>query len=969
MDPLAALMAVAAAQSELGPDAPQEQQQQQQSELPHSAQQPFQPGSLHLPTAASPSMRLTNILNEAPSEQLPALLPAPPHQPPYQYQQQPQYHYEQQPPYRHQFQQQQVAYHHQLVLPAPLAAVESRAPPPQQPQQLRTGNWTEEEKVAAVEGFRTLGTQWALIVQQFVPTRSVTQVRNFVDRWRKKQSSGSQPTRGNSANAAAAASASGAQRVVDLSADEPLPTPQQKQKEEQRRPRRAARSSQSPVAIEDAAPVTPALLLEVIEINTEESAGETPQKAPPPQRSESTARTRFRDQRPPLPSAKSSSTNSSRSQMAPPQRKKAKLTVTIPRRVLEAPPDSPSSSSAISWTSAAKPPRGKKRPPVEFEGIPMPPVTPSFSSPFDERDCEFCRSPFGVCAIMHCSACKRVYHPKCVVNYYKPYCLSEDEPIEKQLEALQLNAPPQVKVNMFRCSSCFAACIESFRSGGFEWDCTCPSCSQPEKLVEYRSRMLFHLMYEGGDLKPVRKQKGSSKHDGEQNGSAATAAKPKESKKTVAAAVPVRTGARRSGRNSASVSETESMEVDSEAPPVEATEPKTNRSSKQIDGSGASAGRSASGCSGDETRGEANGHVHENGDQDDVTGVAGPEREKQALNSRAGDDEEELSGEQILAAVTVGVDEKGFRIFPIVCTETASLTVSGLMKAGQYYTHRSSKKHDFVRCDCCSKDMGREQFVRHTDATFLEMAGKTPSDFLFAAHRDGANHSALDKFLQVLKQHKGSLKPVGHHSKPISAKSRRKNADSRNGSRTSTNEEASSPEEPRVSKEVAIANALQLLKSAMIVRRESNPQATKPGFLVKLVCMSSRLVIRMANGVVQSKLDSSTPGQAYPYKEGWLSFETSSARADSASLTFASVVCSCCLTDKKIEDFITHTGLAAEELKARGDTDFKRHHMFVPQRDSRTMVEFEKVWQAMVVLHTNQQLDAFLGSIFDTVNT
>lgn len=314
------------------------------------------------------------------------------------------------------------------------------------------------------------------------------------------------------------------------------------------RPRRGTRQQAAPTSTSAASTLASAAApaaTEVIEIETEESATETPQKAPV----RSTARTKTR---PPRPLSASS--------LAPhtaPARKKLKLTVAIPPKRRTDLSRSPSIASSVASSTKS---RGRKRPQAEFEGLTTPPAAAAASSS-DERQCEFCRSAAGVCAIMRCHACRRAYHPKCLVKYFEPHCVStnadtgETIPIERQLEALRISAPTGVNVKMFRCASCFAAVIECFRSGGFEWDCNCASCVAPQKLVEYRRRLLLQMVYSGGGnadkTKPKTKSKSKSKSNDAATDAASATAQNAAPAKTPAAAVPARSGTRRSGRHAA----------------------------------------------------------------------------------------------------------------------------------------------------------------------------------------------------------------------------------------------------------------------------------------------------------------------------------------------------------------------------------------------------------------------------------
>ncbi|KAF4314777.1 hypothetical protein BBI17_001197 [Phytophthora kernoviae] len=110
------------------------------------------------------------------------------------------------------------------------------------------------------------------------------------------------------------------------------------------------------------------------------------------------------------------------------------------------------------------------------------------------RRCDYCNKVANLCVLMHCTACRRVYHAQCLVHTFKAY-VDTSKPIEDQMERLKLEAPER-RGAIFRCLSCKAAFMDFYETGGYLWDCSCPTCVEPEKVVYYRQRKLVDMMNE-----------------------------------------------------------------------------------------------------------------------------------------------------------------------------------------------------------------------------------------------------------------------------------------------------------------------------------------------------------------------------------------------------------------------------------------------------------------------------------------
>lgn len=124
------------------------------------------------------------------------------------------------------------------------------------------------------------------------------------------------------------------------------------------------------------------------------------------------------------------------------------------------------------------------------------------------RRCEFCKKASNICVMMHCLACRRLYHASCFVHAFKPY-VDNQTPLWDQLARLQLQVPEH-RGNFFHCLSCKAAFMDFYESGGYMWDCTCPTCVQPEVTVTYRQQKLVQMM---NDMEMEKQRKKENKRN------------------------------------------------------------------------------------------------------------------------------------------------------------------------------------------------------------------------------------------------------------------------------------------------------------------------------------------------------------------------------------------------------------------------------------------------------------------------
>ncbi|RLN45272.1 hypothetical protein BBJ28_00025526, partial [Nothophytophthora sp. Chile5] len=588
------------------------------------------------------------------------------------------------------------------------------------------------------------------------------------------------------------------------------------------------------------------------------------------------------------------------------------------------------------------------------------------------RACEFCKKTSNTCALMHCTACRRVYHAQCFVAAFKPF-IREGEAIASQMARLQLEVPER-RGNIFRCASCKAAFVDFVDGGGHVWDCQCPTCMQPEKALLFRQRKVLQMMADM-DLERQRKKDQAAKKGGKTSGKppavASSRSRSDSRSRRVGSSSPApeeQRVSRRTTRRSTSLSrgeevKAEAMEVDESGGQPAVQEPKVK---KVLD------------------EGDDRGHAQQTSETvhgpSEAVKPQVPEPPRQQTEPQQGDPKKELvakqeplppkvepevqpelAGVELLKAVRLRAEGEDRWCFPVVCSRTPSLVVSGMMKTGTYKWE--PKRKGFIVCECCSKRLDCPEFVHHTDSNMLQdpkAATDDPMPFLFVEHCDHLQYTPLKRFVaelrsSVFKLNRGlttaNSRTGGHHMKQEAL------AAVVATTTTMTNPEAAAD---------ALPSALGRLRDlALFKRPKSRSEKAAPSagiladppsldFLAYVVCLAPKYVMSMANGsLVDRILASETPGgDSFPRKAGWLAF----SRKPSMART---VTCACCHEGFTLEKFVGHAGI---EL---GDPKLKPRHLVyvMKRRDPSALLPYSTFLPDLELAATNNVLDPFLDQL------
>ncbi|KAG7391020.1 hypothetical protein PHYPSEUDO_006155 [Phytophthora pseudosyringae] len=664
---------------------------------------------------------------------------------------------------------------------------------------------------------------------------------------------------------------------------------------------------------------------------------------------------------------------------AAPAAKRPKVTAASSRKVAQ---------NMLENESAEQPPRGKKRrqAPV-YEAAPMIEASPiitdlpplPFTSPSPdlglkdkkakkkqmtkakksnhgtkevEGYCEFCKKVANICVLMHCHSCRRVYHAGCFLHAFKPY-VAVNTPILDQMERLQLDVPER-RGNIFRCASCKAAFLDFYESGGYLWDCDCPTCSQPEKAIYYRQRKLVEMMNDMELEKQRKKEKKGQKKSGAANTSG-----------NMPVSTPSRSNsASRSRRTRGST--VMSMDVVDDGGPQTApggtSKPEDDQNMKLKE---------------EISDGQAEAHkvneVLEQQAKDEepevkqqVTLSAEPsnepsvpqKQEEQAPKIKyepVGEPEHlELTGDKLVSAVRVLRDEKnGGWCFPVMCSRTASLRVSGIMKTGNCKWF--PKKIGLIQCDCCSKMFKYSEFVHHTDSSLVKdakCAQEDPMPFLFVEHRDNTQHTPLEQFQPALRRWAGRESANNTPTK------------SRKGLAMKQDAFAAvvAPANPEAEAETVVSRLRALALFKRPKHRSDNTSTAaclsdpvSLDFVAQIVCLSPKYVMNMANGgladrVLRSK--TSEPGDSFPRKAGWFAFSRKAAKA-------RQITCVCCEVSFTFDAFVDHAGISLSELKKK-----PRQLLYVVERqDESALMPYSTFALDLDAAATSNVLEMLLGDL------
>ncbi|KAL3674556.1 hypothetical protein V7S43_000504 [Phytophthora oleae] len=559
----------------------------------------------------------------------------------------------------------------------------------------------------------------------------------------------------------------------------------------------------------------------------------------------------------------------------------------------------------------------------------------------DSRHCEFCKKVANICVLMHCHGCRRVYHPGCLVHAFKPF-VEENVPILSQMERLQLEAPER-RGNIFRCASCKAAFIDFYESGGYLWDCQCPTCSQPEKAINYRQRKLVQMMNDMEFEKQRKKENKGKKQVGVKSGGKAPVATPSRSNS-------VSRGRRTRGSvaNENKPKDTVGMKTETTVEPMDVDEGELQTS----DGTAKTEDRKM------ELKHEKAGINDALIDQpmgEREAQHATPQKESQTSATKYEPAEEpKLSGDELVKAVAVErEDEHGHWCFPVTCSRTSSLRASGVMKRGN--CKWSAKKVATIHCECCDKKFSFSEFVHHTDSSLVQdpkCAQEDPMPFLFVEHRDNTLHTPLEDFLPSLRSW------VGRQSaNNMPTKLRR--------GRAATQEGLAAAVAPATPEPVPETSLSRLRELALFKRPKHRTDKTSLAarlvdaasfdFLAEVVCLSPKYVMNMANGsladrVVRSK--TSEPDDSFPRKVGWLVF---SRRGKPETR----ITCVCCEKRFTFDDFVAHAGISLTEYQKKA-----RQLIYVVEKlDKAALMPFITFAQDLSSAAAAKVLELYLGEL------
>ncbi|KAG1711707.1 hypothetical protein DVH05_008953 [Phytophthora capsici] len=555
----------------------------------------------------------------------------------------------------------------------------------------------------------------------------------------------------------------------------------------------------------------------------------------------------------------------------------------------------------------------------------------------DSRRCEFCKKAANVCVLMHCHACRRVYHSGCFVHAFKPF-VEENVPILSQMERLQLEAPER-RGNIFRCVSCKAAFIDFYESGGYLWDCQCPTCSQPEKVIYYRQRKLVQMMNDMELEKQRKKENKGKKQVGAKSGGKMPAATPSRSNS-------VSRGRRTRGSvaNKNESKDTVEMKTETMVEPMDVDE-----------GDKQTSDRTGNQKKKEVKQEKVNDALKEQPMDEPEAQPAMPRKESQLPNVKNEPAEDpKLSGDELVKAVAVErEDEHGHWCFPVTCSRTSSLRVSGVMKRGN--CKWSAKKVAAIHCECCDKKFSFSEFVHHTDSSLVQdpkCAQEDPMPFLFVEHRDNTMHTPLEGFLPVLRSW------VGRQSvNNTPTKVRKGRAAKQEGLAAVV-----APTTPDAVPETSLSRLRELAlfkrpkhrtdKASLAARLED---AQSFEFLAEVVCLSPKYVMNMANGsladrVVRSK--TSMPDDSFPRKVGWLVFNRR-GKAENH------VTCVCCEKRFTFDEFVAHAGISLMEHQKRA-----RQFIYVVEKlDKAALIPFLTFAQDLSSAATAKVLELYLGEL------
>ncbi|KAG7396294.1 hypothetical protein PHYBOEH_002519 [Phytophthora boehmeriae] len=608
------------------------------------------------------------------------------------------------------------------------------------------------------------------------------------------------------------------------------------------------------------------------------------------------------------------------------------------------------------------------------------------------RPCDYCNKVANLCALMHCTACRRVYHAQCLLHAFKEY-VDRAKPIEDQIELLKLEAPGR-RGTIFRCLSCKAAFMDFYETGGYLWDCSCPTCREPEKVVYYRQRKLVDMMNEMEMERQIRREKKGGK-------------KPNVPVKTPASE-PSRSNARsRRARSSSHEPNTLFHSASQERQQVQTNAEKMDDVAnpdclskgathlKEEDQAGSLDVDGGSKCT-DQTENTAMQQLQKPEPQPSdqtsslgclsvskntelqqmkanpgqpptplvqANGIPQQTQEEQATLQRELVNELEqrdLTEDDIIASVRMREEANGHWLFPVMCSRTASLRESGIMKTGMFIW--DPKKYGVIRCDCCEKVFSCGDFVHHTDSNLVKnprSSDEDPTSFIFVQHRDGEQYTLLDKFRPAWR---------AYHSRQ---KAKRAIITTRTGHLMKQEAVfAAAPSSPTMTMELekdanALPKAMTRLQELALFKRpkiwsekavvhSGSSDTSSMEFVARVVCLPSKYVLNMKDGSLADRVARSSMldgNDVFPRKVGWLGFNRSLK-------TSRYVSCACCDKFFRFDEFVVHAGIPLS-----GGTKSRQFLYVVEREDVSALVPYNTFVNDLATASTSQTLQPLLNQL------
>ncbi|KAG7396292.1 hypothetical protein PHYBOEH_002517 [Phytophthora boehmeriae] len=320
----------------------------------------------------------------------------------------------------------------------------------------------------------------------------------------------------------------------------------------------------------------------------------------------------------------------------------------------------------------------------------------------------------------------------------------------------------------------------------------------------------------------------------------------------------------------------------------------------------------------------------------------------------AGPEQHELKGDELVASVRMREEANGHWLFPVMCSRTASLRESGIMKTGMFIW--DPKKYGVIRCDCCEKVFSCGDFVHHTDSNLVKnprSSDEDPTSFIFVQHRDGEQYTLLDKFRPAWRAYHSRQKAkraiittrTGHLMKQEAVFA----AAPPIGTMTNSADAAAA-----LRHDMERLQALALFKRPKIRNGQRSSDLRSMEFVARVVCLPPKYVLNMKDGSLADRVARSSMlggNDVFPRKVGWLGFNRSLK-------TSRYVSCACCDKFFRFDEFVVHAGIPLS-----GGTKSRQFLYVVEREDESVLVPYNTFVPDMEFAAMNNALEFFLGEL------